>query len=148
MDLTLVLGSMAVVGAIVTFWWGLTDRPSAARAHLVHGLPQPDAAPTPIVGMMRQLGDVTRRRLPNALVDGLDVNLVQAGHPGGMDLPRILGIKVTLASVGALLFVLNGKIIFAVIAAVILFFFPDYWVLSVRDKRRAEIRSAAADLID
>jgi tight adherence protein C len=98
--------------------------------------------------MMRQLGDVTRRRLPNALVDGLDVNLVQAGHPGGMDLPRILGIKVTLASVGALLFVLNGKIIFAVIAAVILFFFPDYWVLSVRDKRRAEIRSAAADLID
>jgi hypothetical protein len=34
--------------------------------------------------------------LPNALVDGLEVNLVQAGHPHGLDLPRLLGIKITL----------------------------------------------------
>jgi tight adherence protein C len=148
MDLTLVLGSMAVVAAIAALGWGLTDRPSAARARLVDGLPEPASTPTPLVGMMRQVGEATRRRLPNVLVDGLDVNLVQAGHPGGVDLPRILGIKVVLSALSAFLFLLDGKIVFAAIAAVVLFFLPDYWVLSVRDKRRAEIRSAAADLID
>jgi tight adherence protein C len=148
MDLSLVLGSSAVVAAVGMLWWGVTARPSAARAHLLAGLSEPETARSPLESMMRRVGQATRARLPNALVDGLEVNLVQAGHPGGLDLPRILGIKITMATVSALLFLVGGKVLLAAIAAVVLFFLPDYWVVSVRDKRRADIQSAAADVID
>ena len=47
MDYTLVLGSFAVVSAIGVLWWGLTARPSAARANLLAGLPEQDEAPAP-----------------------------------------------------------------------------------------------------
>jgi tight adherence protein C len=148
MEYTLILGSLAVVSAIGVFWWGLTARPSAARVNLIAGLPEQDEAPAPLVGFMRQIGQATRRRLPNALVDGLEVNLVQAGHPQGMDLPRLLGIKITMAAIAGLLLLVNGRVLLAVVAALVMFFLPDYWVISVRDQRRAEIRAAAADVID
>ncbi len=48
MDLTLILGALAVVGAVGMFWWGLTARPSAAAANLLAGLPEP--APSRTVG--------------------------------------------------------------------------------------------------
>ena len=89
MDVTLILGSMAIVGAIGVFWWGLTARPSAARSNLMAGLPEPAPPTGPLVSIMRQLGQTTQRLLPNALVDGLGVKLVQAGHPRGLDLPRL-----------------------------------------------------------
>lgn len=148
MELTLVLGSIAVVSALGTLWWGLTARPSAARANLLAGLPEPDSEPAGLVGFTRQIGQAARQRLPNALVDGLEVNLVQAGYPGGIDLARLIGIKITLAGIGALPLLLNGKFLFAAIASLVLFFLPDYWVVSVRDQRRSEIRAAAADVID
>lgn len=148
MNLTLVLGSVAIVGAIGIFWWGITARPSAARANLFAGLPQPAAPPGKLLSILQQLGQTTRRLLPNALVDGLEVNIVQAGHPHGLDLPRILGIKISLAGLAAFLLLLNGQPLLAVIAAGALFFLPDYWVLSVRTKRQTAIQSAAADTID
>ncbi len=118
MDLTLILGALAVVGAVGMFWWGLTARPSAARGNLLAGLPEPASTPGPLVAVMRQLGESTQRMMPNALVDGLGVRLVQAGHPGGLDLPRLLGIKITLAGIAALLLLVNGHVLLAVIAAV------------------------------
>jgi tight adherence protein C len=148
MDLTLVLGALAVVGAVGMFWWGLTARPSAARSNLLAGLPEPVSTPGPLVAAMRQLGESTQRMMPNALVDGLGVRLVQAGHPGGLDLPRLLGIKITLAGIAGLLLLVNGQVLLAAIAAAVLFFLPDYWVLSVRDQRQARIQADAADVID
>jgi tight adherence protein C len=148
MEYTLLLGSLAIISAIGMFWWGLTARPSAARTNLLAGLPEPEETQAPLIGFMRQVGQTTRRKLPNALVDGLEVNLVQAGHPGGVDLPRLLGIKITLAALAGFLLVINGNFLLAVIAAPILFFLPDYWVISVRDQRQAEIQAAAADVID
>ena len=148
MDLTLIVGAMALVGAIGVFWWGLTARPSAARANLFAGLAQPAPPPGPLLSILRQLGQTTRRLLPNALVDGIEVNLVQAGHPYGLDLPRILGIKISLAGLAAFMFLLNGRVLFAVIAAALFFFLPDYWVLSLRDKRQIAIQADAADTID
>jgi tight adherence protein C len=148
MNVIPVLGALAVVGAIGVFWWGLTARPSTARTNLFAGMPQPEAPPGKLEGILRQLGQSTRRMLPNALVDGLEVNLVQAGHPHGMDLPRIIGIKITTAALAALLLVLNGHPLIALVAAVALFFLPDYWVLSVRDKRQADMQGAAPDTID
>ncbi len=148
MNLTLILGSAAVVGAIGFLWWGLTSRPSAARDHLFAGLDQQDDAPAPLTSLMRRLGQKMRGVLPNVLVDGLEVNLVQAGHPYGLDLPRILGLKATLAGVTALLLLFVTQPIWAIVGAAVMFFLPDYLVLSERDKRQALMQAAAADTID
>lgn len=148
MNLIPILGALALVGAIGVFWWGLTARPSAARANLFAGLPEPAPQPGPLVSVLRQLGQTTRRVLPNPLVDGLEVKLVQAGHPHGLDLPRILGIKICLAGLAALMLLLNGQVLLALIAAGLFFFVPDYWVVSMRDKRQIAIQADAADTID
>jgi tight adherence protein C len=148
MNLTVVFGAVALVGAIGVFWWGLTARPSAARANLFAGLAQPTAASSRSQALVRRVGDRTRRILPKSLVDGLEVKLVQAGHPYGLDLPRLLGIKITLGGVAAFLVLLLGQPLLALIAGGVLFFLPDYWVASTRDKRQAAMRLKAADLID
>jgi tight adherence protein C len=148
MELALILGSFALVASIGVLWWGITSRPSAARNNLFAGLPDPAPEPSPLVDGMRQLGTSTRRMLPNALVDGLEVNLVQAGHPHGIDLPRLLGIKITLAAMAALTLLVYGQVLLAIIVAVVLFFLPDYWVLSVRDERQHRMQADTADVID
>ena len=150
MNVQLLASSVAVVSSIGVLWWGLTARPSAARANLLAGLPEEaDEADSSLVELSRRAGAATRRVLPRPLVDGLEVNMVQAGYPGGLDLPRILGVKVALAASSFLAtLVLGANLVIALIVAVAMFFLPDYWVLSTRDKRQAEIRSAAADVID
>ncbi len=147
MNLTVILGALAIVGAFSLFWWGVTARPSAARANLFAGLPQAPA-PSKRASILGQLGNATRRLLPSPFVDGLEVKLVQAGHPYGLDLPRILGIKITLAVLAALLLVLLGLPLVALGAAALLFFLPDYWVMTRRDKRQADMQAKAADIID
>jgi tight adherence protein C len=148
MNLTVLLGSMALIGAIGMLWWGLTARPSAARANLFAGLEQPDAPVSKWASVLRGLGQATRRLLPRQLVDGLEVSLVQAGHPYGLDLPRIIGIKVVMAGLAAFMLLLAGHPIVALVAGGLLFFLPDYWVLSVRDKRQADMQAKSADTID
>ncbi|WP_420451487.1 type II secretion system F family protein [Ilumatobacter sp.] len=148
MELVLVLGAVAVVGSLVVLWWSLSARPSPAQANLLAGMAGTAPPPPPLVAAMRRVGERTRRALPNRLVDGLEVNLVQAGHPGGLDLPRVLGIKLSLAVVAALVPVVTGHPVLAAVAGVVAFFLPDYWVLSMRDRREAAIRSDAADIID
>jgi tight adherence protein C len=147
MNLALILGAAAVVGSIGVFWWGISAQPSAARANLFAGL-QLQAPPSKLTSITRTLGQTTRRVLPNVLVDGLEVKIVQAGHPHGIDLARLLGIKIFVAGVSALLLFLNGQPLLALIAAGVMFFLPDYWVASVRDKRQTAIRADAADTID
>jgi tight adherence protein C len=148
MELALILGSFALVAAVGMLWWGVTDRPSAARGNLYAGLPDATPEPSPLIAGMRQVGSSTRRMLPNALVDGLEVNLVQAGHPHGLDLARLLGIKITMAAMAALTLLVYGQVLAAIIGAVVLFFVPDYWVLSVRDDRQNRIQADSADVID
>ncbi len=149
MNLTVILGAVALVSAVGLLWWGLTARPSAARANLFAGLSsQPAAPPSRSTSIVRQVGQATRRLLPNPLVDGLEVNLVQAGHPHGLDLPRILGIKITLAGLAAAALLLMGQPVIALVVAAVMFFLPDYWVVSVRDQRQAAMQADAADTID
>lgn len=148
MNPTVILGAAALVGAVAVFWWALTARPSAARANLFAGLLQTASPPSRSTSLMRRLGETTRRVLPGPLVDGLEVKLLQAGYPHGIDLPRILGIKITVAALGAFLLTLVGQPLFALVAAGVLFFLPDYWVLTVRDKRQASMQADAADVID
>ena len=148
MNLTLTLGAVSLVCAVGVFVWALPARPSAARANLFAGVPQPASDAHALESVFGRLGQKARRILPRPLVDGLEVNLVQAGHPHGIDLPRIIGIKIFLAGLAAFTFLLEGKVLIAVVLGGLLFFLPDYWVLSMRDKRQLAIRADAADTID
>ena len=148
MELALVLGSFALVAAVGMLWWGVTAQPSAARDNLFAGLPEPAPKPSPLIAVMRHFGGSARRMLPNALVDGLEVNLVQAGHPHGLDLPRLLGIKITMAAMAAFALLVYGQVLLAIIAAAALFFLPDYWVASMRDDRQDRIKADSADIMD
>jgi tight adherence protein C len=141
-----IIGATAIVGAVAVFWWGITATPSRARANLFAGLDMP--AETSKVSYLHQFGTAIRRFIPHPLVDGLEVKLVQAGHPYGLDLPRILGLKFTLAAVSGGFMLLVGKPLFALVVAPALFFLPDYAVASMKDKRQDAMRGKAADMID
>jgi tight adherence protein C len=141
-----IFGATAIVGAIGVFWWGITAAPSKARANLFAGLDIPSE--TPKAPFLSQIGTALRRFIPNPLVDGLEVKLVQAGHPYGLDLPRIVGVKFTLAAVSGGLTLLLGHPLFAPVVAAALFFLPDYAVASMKEKRQDEMRRKSADMID
>ena len=148
MNLTVILGALALVGAMGVLCWSIVPRPSAARANLFAGLPNAAAAPDTSSSLLGQVGRATRRLLPDALVDGLEVSLVQAGHPYGLDLSSILGLKLSLAGLAGFALFVQGHPFIAVFAAGLLFFLPDYWLMSVRDKRQASMQADAADTID
>ena len=149
MNLTVILGAVALVGAIGVLWWGLTARPSAARANLFAGLPQPAAPPGKLASILRQLGQTTRRLLPNAArgrpggqprAGRAPVRARPAAHPRDQDHPGRVGGVACCSS--------TGSRCSRVIAAGLLFFLPDYWVVSLRDKRQAAMQADAADTID
>jgi tight adherence protein C len=141
-----ILGATAVIGAVALFWWGVTATPSRARANLFAGIDS--SAQTPKVSYLRHIGTAVRRFIPHPLVDGLEVKLVQAGHPYGLDLPRILGVKCILAAVSGVFTLLLGQPLVALVVAAVMFFLPDYAVVSMKDKRHDQMRRKSADMID
>ena len=150
MNITVVLGAMAVVGAVGLLWWSLVPRTSKARANLFVGMPhaEPDDPESVLVTSTRKLGQGTRRVLPNFLVDGLEVKLVQAGNPRNLDLTRLMGFKLILGASGAFFGLVLGNVVLVLLFALLGFFFPDYWITSVRDERQQAMRSAASDIVD
>lgn len=148
MNLIVILGSLALVGAIGILWWGLSAQPSAAYANLFAGLSTHKARTHKSTSILGVVGQTTRRLLPKSLVDKLEVSLVQAGHPYGLDLARLVGIKVVLAGLAAFMLLLTLHPLAAIVAGGLLFFLPDYWVLTMRDKRQAAMQATVADIID
>ncbi len=146
--ITLVLGSIAVIGGVGAFWWGVTAMPSKAHANLFAGLPQPQEPANRSGGTMRTIGQAVRRIVPSPLVDGLETRLVQAGHPYNLDLPRLLGIKLLTTLFFVVLGLLVGQPLLAVVFGVLGFVLPADWVTALRDRRQSEMRLAAADTID
>jgi tight adherence protein C len=142
----LILSGVAVAIAILTLIWAITAKPSPARANLFADLPP--VREERHATLLPRLGHAVRRVLPTSLTTGLNERLVQAGHPKGLDLPKLLGIKAALLITLFLFPTLLGQPILGLIFGIIGFFAPDYWVLSERDKRQAAMRDAAADTID
>jgi tight adherence protein C len=144
----ILLFGAAIGAAILSFVWGITARPSAARANLFADLPVPPAPESRLVGIMRGLGQGVLRFIPKPLIEGPRNNLVMAGHPRGMDMGRLVGLKVVLAVLLGGFFLMVGQPIWALGFALVGFFIPDYWIASEKDKRQALMRDAAADTID
>ena len=150
MDIVLILGVGAVVGAGALLWWSLKNRPSPASANLFAGLPVPptEARRSADRGIVGRAGELVRRVAPAPVIASLETKLVQAGHPLGLDLPRLLGVKVAVSVATLLLGLLGGNPLIAVAGAGLGFFMPDVWLGMQRDKRKESMRLAAADMID
>jgi len=143
-----VLFGAAIAAAILALVWAFASTPSPARAHLFTDLPQPEAPESRLIGLMRGLGQAVRKIIPKPLLEGLNNNLVKAGHPKGMDMWRLIGIKVVLAVLFGGFFLLIGQPVWGLGFALVGFFGPDYWMATEKDKRQALMRDAAADTID
>jgi tight adherence protein C len=143
-----VLFGAAIAAAILALVWAFASTPSPARAHLFTDLPQPEAPESRLIGLMRGLGQAVRKIIPKPLLEGLNNNLVKAGHPKGMDMGRLIGIKVVLAVLFGGFFLLIGQPVWGLGFALVGFFGPDYWMATEKDKRQALMRDAAADTID
>ncbi len=149
MNLTVILGAVALVGAIGVFWWGLTARPSAARANLFAGLPQPAAPPgksalDPAPARPDHSPAAAQRRSWTASRS----SSCRPGTRTGSTCRASSGSRSSLAGLAAFLLLLVGQPLLALVAAAVLFFLPDYWVVSMRDKRQAAMQADAADTID
>jgi tight adherence protein C len=144
----IILFGAAIGVAILSLAWGITAKPSTARANLFADLPAPPVPESRLIGIMRGLGQSVLRFIPKPLIEGLRNNLVLAGHPRGMDMGRLVGVKVVLAALLGGVFFLAGQPIWGLGFALVGFFAPDYWLLSEKDKRQALMRDAAADTID
>ena len=133
--------------AILSLAWGLTARPAAGRANLFAGLDV--AAPTaPRRRLVATLGQGVRRLLPTGYLRRLDTALRQAAHPSGMELSRLLGLKLALLLATVVVGIAVGQPFIGIAVAAAVFFLPDYWVLTQREARESAIREATADTID
>src|SRR5262245_20455462 len=131
---------VAIGAAILCLAWALAARPSPARANLMAGLDRPEAC-QPDTSGPRRLGHGLRRLLPSSYLKGLDHSLVQAGHPKGMDLPRLLGLKLILLVSTVVFGIFLGYPLWGALGALALFFLPDYWLATQREARRSAIQN-------
>jgi len=142
----LIVYGVAIGAAILVLWFTVTTKPAAGRANLMAGI---DLAPSkPSEPFTRRFGQVLRKLVPTGVIRWLDDLLVQAGHPQGMDLPRLLGLTACVVLVPLLFFVALGYPLWGVIFAFAGLCGPTYWIMTERDKRQASMRDSSADLID
>ena len=80
----------------------------------------------------------------------MESELAQAGHPHGIDLPKLLGIQAVLMLALVLIGLLLGNPLFSLIGAAIGFFAPRYWISKQRveasgrhQRRRCRTRSTS-----
>ena len=123
-------------------------RPSA-RANLFAELDRASGAESRLVGSCEPRSGAVAGRCRRRYLQGLDTNLVQAGHPQGLDLTRLLGIKLVLAVLLGWSCSWSGSRSRALVVAAGVFFLPRLLDGDQqKDKRRPLIRDAAADTID
>ena len=147
MNLTVILGAMAIVGAISLFWWGVTARPSAARANLFAGLPQPRrpaSGPPSLAGWETPLAAFCRVRLWT----GSKSSSSRQDTRTGSTCPASSGSRSRSPSWQRSCWSSSACRSLPSVAAAVLFFLPDYWVMTRRDKRQADMQAKAADIID
>jgi tight adherence protein C len=142
----LVLFAIMIGAAILFLVWGITAPPAAARANLFAELDVPADDP-PKGTLLPALGRFVARITPATLIKGMEARLSQAGHPHGLDVPRMLGVKLLCGlSFGVTLGLVNPML--GLVAGGVLFFGPDYWLATKKEQRQDLMRNDAADLID
>ena len=165
MEISVILGAAAVVGALVTLWWTL----SAPRVHATLDLGRVDPTARDLRAatlqhgfgaraidpVIERLGHWARRYTPQGRIAALEQRLLSAGTPRGWTTDRVLAVKVLLGSAGALFGVLQlsdspDVLTFVLAAGMTLFGFfgPDLALRQKADKRQKAIRVSLADTVD
>jgi len=140
-----ILFGALIVAAVVVGWFTLTIKPSPARANLFAGLP---VEVKPAESGMQNLGARLRRFVPTGLLRNMERDLSQAGHPHGMDVPKLLGIQAVLIVTLVFFSLLLGQPLVALLGAAAGFLAPRFWVSNERSKRKEAISGAVSDTID
>jgi tight adherence protein C len=135
-----------IAAAVLVGWYTVTLKQPAARVNLMAGLDIPEAPPR--VSGIRELGRKLRRFVPEGLVKNMEAELAQAGHPHGIDLPKLLGIQAVLMVAVLLFGFFLGSPLFALCGAGAAFFLPRYWVSKQRIRRQEAISDAVSDSLD
>ena len=103
-----------VAAAVLVGWFTLTAKPSAARTNLFADLA---VEGKPAESSVRNLGSKVRRFVPTGLVRNMERDLSQAGHPHGIDVPKLLGIQAVLIVTLVVLCVFLGQPLLALLGA-------------------------------
>jgi tight adherence protein C len=167
MNISLLIGSTAVLGALFVLWWAVSGARSTSATVSLGGVrrsPGTDLRAAtlqrdvsertlePLVGRLARLG---RRYTPQGRITRLEQRLLLAGAPGGWTIERVLAIKAAAAVVGLGLTLL--RLVFApsllglllTLALTALgFFLPDLLLGIKTDNRQQDIRRALADTVD
>ena len=166
MEISVMLGAVAVVGALLTLWWTLSGARHAnatldlgrvdpaghdlRAATLQHGI-----GPRALQPLLERLGRWARKYTPHGRVDALEQRLLLAGTPRGWTTERVLAAKMLLGGAGAVLGVLqltgSPSLTMVVVAAGLTlfgFFGPDLVLKHKAEERQQVIRRSLADTVD
>lgn len=163
MDITLVLGSAAVLLSFVVLWWSVAGRRATEPMNLgqvgVHtDLRARSLAPSAserASGPLHELGQWLHGLLPGDRTAAIARKIRSAGSPEGWSVERVLAAKFVLAVfLGVLLLVrflgapnvLNLLLVGCV--TMLGFFFPDVVLESKVSHRREAVRMEVAEVID
>ena len=166
MEISVMLGAVAVVGALLTLWWALSGARHATAtldlgrvdpaghdlraATLQHGI-----GPRALQPLLERLGRWARKYTPHGRVEALEQRLLLAGTPRGWTTERVLAAKILLGGAGAVLGVLqltgSPSLTMVVVAAGLTlfgFFGPDLVLKHKAEERQQVIRRSLADTVD
>jgi tight adherence protein C len=134
-----------IAAAVLVGCFTLTRKPSPAQANLFAGLP---IAEKPARSSVRNLGTSLRRAAPARMVKTMERDLAQAGHPHGIDVPKLLGIQAVLTIILILIPIALGYPLASLLGALIGFLGPRIWISNERTHRREDISNAISDTTD
>jgi tight adherence protein C len=131
--------------ALVIGWFSLTARPSVARANLFAGI---NMDTKPQESGTRALGAKLRRFVPTGIIKSMETDLSQAGHPHGMDVPKLIGIQAVLMVTLFIVPTVFGQPLIGLLGVVLGFIGPRIWVTNAKQKRRESISGEVGDTLD
>jgi tight adherence protein C len=167
MNISLLIGSAAVLGSLLALWWAVTGaRPARAGVDL-GGVRRPadldlraatlqrDVGERALVPLVARLAGLTRRYTPRGRVTGLEQRLLLAGASGAWTLERVLAVKALFALAGTALALLRlltapsfAGVLLSLALGVFGFFLPDVLLSIKSDNRQKLIRRDLADTVD
>ncbi len=168
MNISLLIGSTAVLGSLLALWWavdGGAAGPSRRRPRRCPptGGPRPAGrhAPARTWASGRSSrsspasAGLARRYTPQGRITGLEQRLLLAGAPRGWTIERVLAVKALVAVAGAVLALLRLMVAPSLVGVLLAlgigvfgFFGPDLLLRIKTDKRQQVIRRALADTVD
>ena len=160
MNLTLYIGSIAVVASVGMLFWAFAGKTATARrpgytadqiTDLRSVVLQQGTGERVVGPVFRTLGARARRFTPAGMVDKLETRVIHAGMQAEWPVERVLAAKFLMAFLGlvfAYLLVGTGNLFFLILAPVGGFYLPDFIVSGRASERNTLIERQLPDILD